>query len=88
MLRVERATPLPDTPAAPAAPVPEGAPAGPPLHAAGTFSNSTAGRPGADSAVTVILMDDLNTPFADQAFAHRHLIKFLSTLKPTDRIAL
>ena len=81
MLRVERVT------AASAAPAEERTPPVPPLPP-GTFSNLVDGQAGGTDAVTVILMDDLNTPLLDQAFAHRHLIKFLGTLKPTDRIAL
>ena len=46
-------------------------------------------RPGETPAtITVILLDALNTPIADQDFANRRIIKFLQQLRPQDRIAL
>jgi VWFA-related protein len=38
--------------------------------------------------VTVILLDTLNTDFADQALAQKQLLKFLETLHPQDHVAL
>ncbi len=52
------------------------------------FSNKLEHRSNAPTAVTVILLDLLNTKFADQAYARTQLIKFLQQLKPTDRVAL
>jgi VWFA-related protein len=37
---------------------------------------------------TVILLDTLNTDFADQALARKQLLKFLETLQPQDHVAL
>lgn len=50
-----------------------------------TFSNR---RKDGHFSVTVILLDGLNTQFEDQASAKRHLIQFLKTVDPQDRIAL
>lgn len=38
--------------------------------------------------MTVILLDTLNTDFADQALAQKQLLKFLETLQPQDHVAL
>jgi VWFA-related protein len=38
--------------------------------------------------VTVILLDTLNTDFADQALSQRQLLEFLETLQPQDHVAL
>jgi len=75
LLRVERTTPAP------------GAPAPAPLPAS-TFSNLPVHASGAVNAITVVLVDGLNTPFADQAYARRQLIKVLGALTPADRVAL
>jgi VWFA-related protein len=40
------------------------------------------------AGVTVILLDTLNTDFADQALAQKQLLKFLETLQPQDHVAL
>jgi len=75
MLRVERTTPPPGEPAP--APLP-----------ASTFSNLPVHASGAVNAITVVLVDGLNTPFADQVFARRQLIRVLGALTPADRVAL
>ena len=50
-----------------------------------TFTN----KPAPDtSAVTVFLLDGLNTSFEEQANARRQLIKYLAEVNPRDRIAL
>jgi VWFA-related protein len=43
---------------------------------------------GASGSATVILLDRLNTPFEDFAFARKRLLNFLSGVRPDDRIAL
>ena len=47
-------------------------------------------RPDGDRNVnaTVILFDRLNTRFEDQVSARNEIIKFLSTIRPEDRVAL
>ena len=52
------------------------------------FSNKLEHRSNAPTAITVILLDMLNTKFQDQVYARNQLIKFLQQLKPTDRVAL
>ncbi|HXW54219.1 MAG TPA: VWA domain-containing protein [Candidatus Cybelea sp.] len=54
---------------------------------ADTYSNRIDLQEGAASA-TVILLDTLNTDFADQALAQKQLLKFLETLQPQDHVAL
>src|SRR5579863_4747274 len=53
-----------------------------------TYSNRVPGPGDAPANITVILLDALNTPFADQAFANERVMKFLQQLQPQDRIAL
>ncbi|MGC2194883.1 MAG: VWA domain-containing protein [Terriglobales bacterium] len=48
---------------------------------ANVFSNDT--QPAESGAVTVVLLDLLNTPMADQAYAQEELVKFLKN-KPRD----
>ena len=55
---------------------------------ANVFSNKLEHRSNAPTAVSVILLDLLNTKFQDQVYARNQLIKFLQQLKPTDRVAL
>jgi VWFA-related protein len=43
---------------------------------------------GAPGGVVVILFDRLNTAWADQSQARRHIIKYLSEVAPTDRVGL
>jgi len=52
------------------------------------FSNMPERQTGASPAVTVILLDGLNTSWNDQANARLRVIKFLQQLKPSDRVAL
>jgi VWFA-related protein len=52
------------------------------------FTNEKVFGPARPKAITVILLDGLNTSFADQAYARQQLIKFLRTLRPDDRVAL
>jgi VWFA-related protein len=53
-----------------------------------TFTNRLEQRPGTPSTVTIILLDALNTRFADQAYAKRQIVKYLETIQPTDHIGL
>jgi len=57
------------------------------LLPASTFSNLPVHASGAVNAITVVLVDGPNTPFADQAYARRQLIKVLGALTPADRVA-
>ncbi len=52
------------------------------------FSNRVGKQGGVPTSVTVILLDGLNTEFADQAYARQQLIKFLEGLQPGERVAL
>src|SRR5579859_1711896 len=54
----------------------------------GIFSNMPERQTGASPAVTVILLDGLNTGWADQASARLSVIKYLKQLQPNDRVAL
>jgi VWFA-related protein len=53
-----------------------------------TYTNRTDVRPAAPKAVTVLLLDGLNTRFEDQAYAKKQLVAFLQQLHPDDRVAL
>jgi VWFA-related protein len=53
-----------------------------------TFSNRFQERYGFSPSVSVILIDALNTPFADRVSAREQVIKFLGPLQPQDRVAL
>ena len=53
-----------------------------------TFTNRLEERPGTPSGVTIILLDSLNTKFADQAYARQQVIKYLETIQPTDHIGI
>jgi VWFA-related protein len=52
------------------------------------FSNIPERQLGSSPAVTVILLDGLNTKWSDQAYARQQVIKFLLQLQPGDRVAL
>jgi VWFA-related protein len=39
-------------------------------------------------ATIVILYDELNTAFLDQAYARQHVLRFLKSVKPQDRVAI
>jgi VWFA-related protein len=58
----------------------------PPPLPPNTFTNVPRALP-ADS-VNVLLMDALNTPMDDQAYAHKQMIKYLATIPPGTRIAV
>jgi VWFA-related protein len=51
------------------------------------FSNRLM-KAGTPASVMVILLDGLNTAWADQTNARGQVLKFLSTIQPTDRVAL
>ncbi|HEV2688876.1 MAG TPA: VWA domain-containing protein [Bryobacteraceae bacterium] len=53
-----------------------------------TFTNRLEQRPGTPSTVTIILLDGINTRFADQAYAKQQVVKYLQTIQPSDRIGL
>jgi len=53
-----------------------------------TFTNRLEQRPGTPSTVTIILLDGLNTRFADQAYAKQQVVKYLETIEPGDHIGL
>lgn len=53
-----------------------------------TFTNRYEQKSGAPTAVTVVLLDGLNTQFHDMAYARGQVIKFLEQLQPQDRVAL
>ncbi len=53
-----------------------------------TYTNRMPGIGDAPSNITVLLLDALNTPLSDQAFANQRLVKFLEALQPHDRIAI
>jgi VWFA-related protein len=55
----------------------------------GIFTNRADLRGGAPSSITVILLDMLNTSFADQARCREQLIQFLrEQVRPEDRLAI
>jgi VWFA-related protein len=53
-----------------------------------TFTNHLEQQSGTPSAVTVILLDALNTRLTDQAYAKQQVIKFLQTIEPDDHIGI
>jgi VWFA-related protein len=52
------------------------------------FTNVPERQAGGSPAVTVILLDGLNTRWEDQARARQQVIKFLQQLQPDDRVGL
>lgn len=68
-----------------------GAVSGQPLSAASgpgsTFTNMAEARSG-PSAVTIILIDSLNTKWVNQAYAREQIIKFLRQIRADDHIAI
>jgi VWFA-related protein len=62
-------------PPAPPAPLP-----------AGVFTNQPVVPPG--GAVTILLLDSLNTPINDQVYLHQQLMAYLKSAKPGQRIAI
>jgi VWFA-related protein len=53
-----------------------------------TFSNVAQRQPGSAPTATIILLDALNTPTADQQNARNQVIRFIHQLRPDDRIGL
>lgn len=53
-----------------------------------TFTNRLEGPAGFPTSATIILLDGLNTGFADVAYARNQVLNFLSQLRPGDRVAL
>src|SRR6202158_3363699 len=53
-----------------------------------TFTNRLSEHGSVPASVTVILLDALNTEFADQALTRKQVLKFLEHLRPQDRVAL
>jgi VWFA-related protein len=53
-----------------------------------TYTNRADLRPATAKAVTVVLLDTLNTRFEDQVYAKKQLISFLQQLHPEDSVAL
>jgi VWFA-related protein len=68
------------------APVPA-RPAAHPL-ADDVFTNRSDLRGQNPGATIVILFDELNTSFLDQAYARQHVLRFLRTVKPQDHVAI
>jgi VWFA-related protein len=52
------------------------------------FTNRMDVKPGQQSSVTIILLDTLNTRWADQVYAKAQVIRYLRTLQPEDHIGL
>jgi VWFA-related protein len=52
------------------------------------FTNRMDVKPGQQSSVTIILLDMLNTRWADQVYAKAQVIRYLRTLQPADHIGL
>jgi VWFA-related protein len=53
------------------------------------FSNySGVGLDQGPGATVIILFDALNTSFEDQAYARQHVLRFLQSVKPQDRVAI
>lgn len=55
---------------------------------AGTFTNRWEDQPDAPSSVTVVLLDAVNTTYADQAYARQNVADFLRGVRPQDRVAV
>jgi VWFA-related protein len=53
-----------------------------------TFSNRLEQAAAAPTSATVILLDGLNTRFADQPYARQQIVEFLEQLRPQDCVAL
>jgi VWFA-related protein len=61
---------------------------GAPNLPANTYTNRLELKSGVPSAVTVILIDALNTRFTDRRYAQSEIAKYLSKLQPDDEVAL
>lgn len=55
---------------------------------AGWYTNQLSQRDNAPNAVTVVLIDALNTKLLDQVYAREQIVKFLSQIQPQDRVAI
>ncbi len=55
---------------------------------AGIYTNRPEQRAESPIAVTVVLLDAVNTRFEDQAYAKQQFIKFLRQIRPEDRVAV
>ena len=53
-----------------------------------TWTNRFTQGQGAPASVTLILLDGLNTKIQDRAYAHDQVVRFLSQIRPEDRVAL
>ena len=51
-----------------------------------TFTNVPAVAP--NEAVNVLLMDALNTPVADQSYAHKQMVRYLASIPPGIRVGV
>ncbi len=56
--------------------------------AANIFTNRSDLKGQDPGATIVILFDALNTSFEDQAYARQHILRFLQSVKPQDRVAI
>jgi VWFA-related protein len=66
----------------------ENAPGAPPTLPPGIYSNRPQYR-SSGAPITLMLLDALNTPFTDQAYARRQMLAFVKEhFKPTDRMAV
>jgi VWFA-related protein len=52
------------------------------------FTNTLAQRAGVPTSITIILLDLVNTAWADQHAAREGLVKFLKQIEPQDRLAI
>jgi len=55
---------------------------------AGVYANRPEQRGEAPTTVTVVLLDSVNTRIEDQGYAKQQFIKFLSQIRPQDRVAV
>src|SRR5579872_5385686 len=53
-----------------------------------TFTNRLPEHAGAPSSVTIVLLDTVNTKYADQIYAKQQFVKFLRTIQPDDHIGV
>ena len=52
------------------------------------FTNKLTVRGGVPNSVSVILLDSMNTKYEDQTWSRKQVVKYLTTLKPEDRVAI
>ena len=68
--------------------LPTGSPGSAAAPTDGTFTNTPGGE-GEPRSLTLMLLDEVNTPFLTQAYARAQLVKYLSThLQPTQPVGL